>query len=121
MTLAAWTWSGFALAAVVAIAAGVLWRQLGDRCPAGRRLPATAGRCSRWRCPTRSGKQEPLGQWKGKVLIVNFWATWCEPCKEEMPRFMKLQNDYGNKGLQFVGIAIDQPDKVRSYRQGTSA
>ena len=49
------------------------------------------------------------------MLIVNFWATWCEPCREEMPRFVKLQDQYGAKGLQFVGIAIDQADKVRQF------
>lgn len=104
----------FALAAVVAIAAGALWRQLvTDALPDSP--PRDGGTLLALALPDPSGTEQPLGQWKGKVLIVNFWATWCEPCKEEMPRFMKLQNDYGNKGLQFVGIAIDQPDKVRSY------
>ena len=54
-------------------------------------------------------------QWRGKVMIVNFWATWCAPCREEMPEFIKAQQALGPKGLQIVGIAVDQPDKVRQF------
>lgn len=104
----------FALAGAVAVAAGLLWRQL-----ASDALPASATRDGATllalALPDPEGKQESLGQWKGKLLIVNFWATWCEPCKEEMPRFIQLQNRYGARGLQFVGIAIDQADKVRRF------
>jgi thiol-disulfide isomerase/thioredoxin len=65
--------------------------------------------------PDASGRQEALAQWKGKVLVVNFWATWCTPCREEMPEFVAAQNELGARGLQFVGIAIDDADKVRQY------
>jgi thiol-disulfide isomerase/thioredoxin len=65
--------------------------------------------------PDIDGQDQRLDQWRGKVLIVNFWATWCEPCREEMPEFVKTQAKLGDKGLQFVGIAIDQPDKIRTF------
>jgi len=65
--------------------------------------------------PDTNGKEQALGQWKGKVLVVNFWATWCVPCREEMPEFVKLQRELGDRGLQFVGIAIDDPAKVRQF------
>ena len=65
--------------------------------------------------PDVDGKQQALGQWKGKVLIVNFWATWCVPCREEMPEFVKLQKEFGDRGVQFVGIAVDDPAKVRQF------
>ena len=65
--------------------------------------------------PDPDGKEQPLAQWKGKVLVVNFWATWCAPCREEMPMFMRLQQERGAQGVQFVGIAVDSVDKVRQF------
>ncbi len=65
--------------------------------------------------PDLDAKPQPLEQWRGKVLIVNFWATWCAPCRDEIPELIKFQREYGAKGVQIVGIAIDQADKVRPY------
>ncbi len=61
------------------------------------------------------GRRQALSQWRGKVLVVNFWATWCAPCRDEMPQFVKSQARDGSKGVQFVGIAVDDPDKVRAF------
>lgn len=68
---------------------------------------------------TMDGKKVNPSTWTngGKPIIVNFWATWCAPCREEMPEFMRAQKEYGDKGLQFVGIAVDQADKVQQYVQ----
>lgn len=63
------------------------------------------------------GAAQPLQQWRGKVLVVNFWATWCPPCREEMPGFSRLQNAFSAKGIQFVGIGIDSEDKIRQFSQ----
>ena len=60
-------------------------------------------------------KVQPLAQWKGKVLVVNFWATWCPPCRAEIPEFIRFQKQYEKQGVQFVGIAIDQKSKVQTY------
>ena len=65
--------------------------------------------------PDTAGHPQALTQWKGKVLVVNFWATWCAPCREEMPEFVKAQSEWGSKGLQFVGIAVDEPDKAERF------
>ena len=67
--------------------------------------------------PDLQGKAQRLDQWRGKVLVVNFWATWCAPCREEIPIFVKLQDMHGAKGLQFVGISIDQVDKTREFAE----
>jgi thiol-disulfide isomerase/thioredoxin len=65
--------------------------------------------------PDVDGHEESISQWKGKVLVVNFWATWCVPCREEMPEFVRAQRELGPKGLQFVGIAVDSADKVAQF------
>ena len=64
-----------------------------------------------------NGNSVSLSDFKGKVVILNFWATWCPPCKKEIPDFIDLQTQYGSKGVQIVGIALDQPDKVRAFAQ----
>ncbi len=53
--------------------------------------------------------------WDGKVVIINFWATWCPPCIREIPIFIELQKIYGEKGLQFVGIAVDELALVKQF------
>ena len=65
--------------------------------------------------PDEKGVPLRMDQWRGRVLVVNFWATWCVPCREEMPQFVKAQAAEGGRGLQFVGIAVDQPDKVAQF------
>jgi thiol-disulfide isomerase/thioredoxin len=65
-------------------------------------------------------KVQPLAQWKGKVIVVNFWATWCPPCIAEIPEFIKIQKQYEKQGVQFIGIAIDQRSKVQAFAKETS-
>ena len=65
------------------------------------------------------GQPQSLGQWRGKLLVVNYWATWCHPCRQEMPGFSRLQDKYRDKGVQFVGISIDNADKISEFQKTT--
>jgi len=58
-----------------------------------------------------SGKDVSLADYKGKVVFVNFWATWCDPCRVEIPWLIAMQNKYGPKGFTVVGIAMDEEGK----------
>lgn len=63
-----------------------------------------------------SGEAMDVSQWDGQVVLLNFWATWCPPCRREIPALIELQDRLGPQGLQVVGIAIDQRQLVEEYR-----
>jgi thiol-disulfide isomerase/thioredoxin len=65
--------------------------------------------------PDLADTLQPISQWRGKVMVVNFWASWCEPCREEIPEFIKLQKKFGDQGVVFVGIAVDQKERVAAF------
>ena len=56
-----------------------------------------------------------VSEWDGKILVINFWATWCPPCRQEMPMFAKLQEKYADQGVQFIGIAAEETDEVTDF------
>ena len=61
------------------------------------------------------GKPRKLVEWQGKVLVCNFWATWCAPCREEIPLLVAAREVYQFKGVEIVGIAIDSAAKVVEF------
>lgn len=71
------------------------------------------------RFPDTDGRPQSLGQWQGTLLFINFWATWCAPCKEEMPMFDAIFRENKAKGVQIVGIAADSAEKVRTFQLQT--
>jgi thiol-disulfide isomerase/thioredoxin len=105
-------WLVVVAVAVLAVAAGIgvqYWRISGTPGDAANEALQAA------RFTDLQGETQSVERWRGKVIVVNFWATWCAPCREEIPMFVKLQEKYGERGLQFVGVAIDQPAKVRPF------
>lgn len=68
---------------------------------------------------TADGKPVDTTQWQGKVLVVNFWASWCPPCVEEMPTLDKLQAEFKSQNVLFVGIGIDSPSNIRQFLEMT--
>ena len=80
-----------------------------------RTSPPNAGKLQGQPAPDFSlasvdGQTLKLSDYRGKAVLLNFWATWCEPCKIEMPWFVQLQQQYGPQGLQVLGVAMDDTD-----------
>lgn len=57
--------------------------------------------------PDLSGKSVALSDFRGKVILLDFWATWCDSCREEIPQFIEMQNKYRDQGFQLIGISMD--------------
>lgn len=67
--------------------------------------------------PDAAGSSRRIAEWQGKTLVVNFWATWCPPCVDEMPELVELQNDLGGRNVQVLGIGIDSPSNIRQFSE----
>ena len=102
-----------ALAAMIALLAGVYLQQ--------KTQPPQAVESASVRLdfsyPDVDGQMQAVSQWQGKILVINFWATWCPPCLEEIPEFIQLQQAYQAHNVQFVGIALDDQKAVADYLQ----
>ena len=108
------SWLVIALVGAAAVAAGAYVATRESQTPDASTLLALT-------LPDSEGREHALSEWKGKVLVVNFWATWCDPCREEMPEFVRAQAELGDRGLQFLGIAVDQPENVAQFQRSPSA
>lgn len=99
----------------VAIAFGVYLLERSDnargRSPDAQRIMAPD-----FSLPELNAGQLRLSSYRGKVVLLDFWATWCDPCREEIPHFVDLQNKYGGRGLQIIGVSMDDgPEPVRDF------
>ncbi|MCL2656371.1 MAG: TlpA family protein disulfide reductase [Betaproteobacteria bacterium] len=65
--------------------------------------------------PDAEGKPQALAQWQGKTLVLNFWASWCPPCREEMPLLSQTQTKWQAQGVQIVGVGIDEASSIRKF------
>ena len=80
--------------------------------PGGRVVPETVPDVQ---LPDLSGRRRSLRAFLGHPLIINFWATWCEPCRREMPLLARLRAQHQGQGLEIVGVAVDFPNAVQQY------
>ncbi|HYN53372.1 MAG TPA: TlpA disulfide reductase family protein [Methylotenera sp.] len=69
--------------------------------------------------PNENGVSQALSQYKGKIIVLNFWATWCPPCREEMPELSQLHQEYVNKNVVVLGVAIDEIGLVKEFAKAT--
>lgn len=65
--------------------------------------------------PDTENVPRSVSEWDGRLLFINFWATWCPPCLEEIPAFVRLQDEYAARGVQFLGVALDDEQNVRRF------
>lgn len=62
------------------------------------------------------GEPQAMAQWQGQLVVVNFWATWCPPCVEEMPDLQRVHDEYRSRGVVVVGLGIDNPSSLKRFR-----
>jgi peroxiredoxin len=115
----AYLWAILAIAGIVAASYLFGHGESKASSPTSQTLPSrsTTAAAPGFTLPDLNGKTVSLADFKGKVVVLDFWATWCPPCRMEIPDFVKLQTEYGSKGVQIVGIALDEPGKARAFAQ----
>jgi len=69
--------------------------------------------------PNENGLSQAISQYKGKIIVLNFWATWCSPCREEMPELSELYGEYKNKNVMVLGVAVDELALVKEFSLAT--
>ncbi|MGH8154340.1 MAG: TlpA family protein disulfide reductase [Rhodanobacteraceae bacterium] len=83
--------------------------------PAGVKVLTVGDSADTYALPNLEGQTTTLAKWHGKVVLLNFWATWCAPCRQEMPMLAKVQHEHAADGLQVVGVAMDQPQSATAF------
>ena len=105
-------WAWIAALAVLSLAAGYGVGHWFLRTPA----PVASIGTATPTLPDLEGRNHKLEEWRGKLVVLNFWATWCPPCREEIPLLLDAQRQFAGQNVQIVGVAIDNPEAVAAYR-----
>lgn len=111
------------LALACLAAAGGWWLQNGwtnrmpdqPPAPAGVKVFAAGDAASAYTLPDLHGHPTTLAKWHGKIVLLNFWASWCVPCLKEMPMLAKFQRGHAAEGVQIVGVAMEQPQSAKAF------
>lgn len=103
---------------VVVAACGILFLARHFRSSALRPASAERAVAPDFSLPELTGERLTLSAYRGKVVLLDFWATWCDPCREEIPHLVELQNKYRGRGLEIIGVSMDDgPEPVRDFYQ----
>ncbi len=107
------TFSAFAVAALLALGSLLF----GQERPAATSTAEAAQPAPAWKLKDLEGREVSSDQFKGKVVVVDFWATWCAPCLEEIPGYVALQKKHRDAGLVIVGVSVDRrgPNYVKQF------
>lgn len=100
------------LAAVLSLLGGCSQQETASTAPVP---PAVSAESIQFTLPDLTGKERQLREWQGQVVVLNFWAPWCPPCREEMPALVELQQKYADRGLSVVGITIDSRENAQNF------
>jgi len=112
------------LAGLTALFSFKVWRQLDSNPPivaasvANASTPPQEASAALWNAlllNVKNDQPQSLAAFKGQIVVVNFWASWCGPCVEEMPLLAQLHDQYANKGVQFIGIGVDSEKNVKAF------
>jgi len=119
LTRSHWFWFVLGIA-VVGVTAASIFSSGGSSTSRAWIEPAEPREAPPFTLDRLNGEAFRLKEYRGEVVILNFWATWCPPCREEIPDFVSLQEDLGDQGVQFVGVALERnpdPQAVRDFAE----